>query len=223
VESGRPQTPDPHEPDNVVAAVAKLRLKYVVITSVTRDDFPDGGASHFARTIKAIHEYSPDIVVEALTPDFKGSLSALQTVTDTSLTVLNHNVETVPRLYEEVRPQAEYHRSLKVLRQARLFNPGLLTKSGLMLGLGETQQEVISVMTDLRQVGCELLTICQYLQPSLGHHRVVKFIHPEEFAEYENSGKQLGFRYVAAGPLIRSSFHAAETYLTATESNKSPH
>ncbi len=220
VESGRPQTPDPHEPDNVVAAVAKLRLKFAVITSVTRDDLPDGGASHFARTIKAIHEYSPDIMVEALTPDFKGSLSALQTVTDTSLTVLNHNVETVPRLYREVRPQAEYRRSLKVLRQARLLNPGLLTKSGLMLGLGETNREVIEVMADLRQVGCDVLTIGQYMQPSLRHHRVVRFVHPDEFAEYENMGKELGFRYVAAGPLIRSSFHAAETYLLATERNR---
>jgi len=220
VESGRPQTPNLHEPDNLVAAVAKLRLKYVVITSVTRDDLPDGGASYFARTIKAIHEYSPDIMVEALIPDFKGSFSALQTVTATSLTVLNHNVETVPRLYPEVRPQAEYHQSLKVLRQARLFDPGLLTKSGLMLGLGETQQEVIEVMADLRQVGCDLLTIGQYMQPSLRHHRVVRFVHPDEFAEYENMGEELGFRYVAAGPLIRSSFHAAETYLMAIERNR---
>ncbi|MBE0431551.1 MAG: lipoyl synthase, partial [Dehalococcoidia bacterium] len=167
VESGQPQPPDPHEPDNVVAAVAELQLRYVVITSVTRDDLPDGGAVHFARTVRAIHQYDPTVMVEALVPDFQGSDSALRTVTDTSLAVLNHNVETVPRLYPEVRPQAEYRRSLELLRRARLLRQGLLTKSGLMLGLGETRQEVIDVMADLRQVGCDLLTIGQYLQPSL--------------------------------------------------------
>ncbi len=216
VESGRPQAPDPHEPENVAAAVAELQLKYAVITSVTRDDLADGGAAHFARTIEAIHNYNPDIMVEALIPDFQGSPSSLQTVTDTPLAVLNHNVETVPRLYPEVRPQAEYRRSLGLLRQARLSKPGLLTKSGLMLGLGETRQEVIDLMADLRQAGSDLLTIGQYLQPSLGHHRVARYVPPEEFAEYENIGKQLGFRYVASGPLVRSSFHAAETYLLAT-------
>jgi len=216
VESGRPQAPDPHEPENVAAAVAELQLKYAVITSVTRDDLADGGAAHFARTIEAIHNYNPDIMVEALIPDFHGSPSSLQTVTDTPLAVLNHNVETVPRLYPEVRPQAEYRRSLGLLRQARLSKPGLLTKSGLMLGLGETRQEVIDLMADLRQVGCDLLTIGQYLQPSLGHHRVARYVPPEEFAEYENIGKQLGFRYVASGPLVRSSFQAAEMYLLAT-------
>lgn len=216
VESGRPQAPDPHEPENVAAAVAELQLKYAVITSVTRDDLADGGAAHFARTIEAIHNYNPDIMVEALIPDFQGSPSSLQIVTDTPVAVLNHNVETVPRLYPEVRPQAEYRRSLGLLRQARLSKPGLLSKSGLMLGLGETRQEVIDLMADLRQVGCDLLTIGQYLQPSLGHHRVARYVPPEEFAEYENIGKQLGFRYVASGPLVRSSFQAAEMYLLAT-------
>jgi len=203
-----------------VAAVAKLGLRYVVITSVTRDDLPDGGASHFADTIMTIGQYSPDVMVEALVPDFGGSRSALQTVTDTPLAVLNHNVETVPRLYAEVRPQAGYRRSLELLRQAKVLKPALLTKSGLMLGLGETQQEVIEIMADLRQVGCDLLTIGQYMQPSLRHHRVVRFVHPDEFAEYENMGEELGFRYVAAGPLIRSSYHAAETYLLAIERNR---
>lgn len=216
VESGRPQVPDPHEPENVAAAVAELQLKYAVITSVTRDDLADGGAAHFARTIEAIHNYNPDIMVEALIPDFQGSPSSLQIVTDTPVAVLNHNVETVPRLYPEVRPQAEYRRSLGLLRQARLSKPGLLTKSGLMLGLGETRQEVIDLMADLRQAGSDLLTIGQYLQPSLGHHRVARYVPPEEFAEYENIGKQLGFRYVASGPLVRSSFQAAEMYLLAT-------
>lgn len=215
VEHGRPHLPDPQEPDNIVEAVAKLGLRYVVITSITRDDLPDGGASHFADTITAIRQYSPGIVVEALLPDFGGSRSALQTVIDTPLAVLNHNVETVPRLYAEVRPQAEYHRSIDLLRQAKILKPGLLTKSGLMLGLGETEREVIEVMKDLRQAGCDLLTIGQYLAPSLKHHRVVRYVHPDEFAEYESIGKQMGFRYTASGPLVRSSYHAAEAFLLA--------
>jgi lipoyl synthase len=215
VASGRPQAPDPQEPENVAAAVAELQLKYAVITSVTRDDLFDGGAGHFVRTIEAIHDRDPDVVVEALVPDFRGSLAALRSVADTSLAVLNHNIETVPRLYPEVRPQAEYRRSLELLNQARLFNPRLLTKSGLMLGLGETREEVIDVMADLRLAGCDLLTIGQYLQPSLKHHELVRYASPEEFAEYEDIGKKLGFRYVASGPLVRSSFHAAEAYLLA--------
>jgi len=219
VQSGRPQNPDPGEPDSIVEAVAELGLQYVVITSVTRDDLPDGGASHFAHTINAIHDYDPNIMVEALIPDLGGSLPALQTVTDTSLAVLNHNVETVARLYSEVRPQADYQRSLEVLRGARLLNPGLLTKSGLMVGLGETKDEVLRVMTDLRDAGCDLLTIGQYLAPSLKHHELVRFVHPDEFAEYEDTGKQMGFQYVVAGPLVRSSFHAGEAYISTTRSN----
>ncbi len=215
VESGQPGNPDPAEPDHVVAAVAKLGLRYVVITSVTRDDLPDGGASHFARTIDAIHECDPCIVVEALIPDFEGSLSALRMVADTPLAVLNHNVETVPRLYPAVRPQADYPRSLEVLRQARLLNSTLRTKSGLMVGLGETKDEVIELMADLRRVKCDVLTVGQYLAPSLKHHKVVRFVHPEEFAEYEEVGRRMGFAYVAAGPLVRSSYHAGETYLAS--------
>ncbi len=219
VQNGRPQTPDPGEPDSIVEAVAELDLKYVVITSVTRDDLPDGGASHFARTINAIHRHNHDVLVEALIPDLGGSLPALQTVTDTSLAVLNHNVETVPRLYPEVRPQAEYRRSLEVLRSARLLNPGLRTKSGLMVGLGETKDEVVRVMADLRDTDCGLLTIGQYLAPSLRHHELVRFVHPDEFAEYEDMGKDMGFQHVAAGPLVRSSFHAGEAYFLATKSH----
>lgn len=218
VESGHPRSPDPGEPDNIVAAVAQLRLRYVVITSVTRDDLPDGGASHFAHTINAIHDYDPGIMVEALIPDFGGSLSALKTVTDTSLAVLNHNVETVSRLYPEVRPQADYQRSLEVLRSARLLNPALRTKSGLMVGLGETKDEVTQVMADLRHAGCDLLTIGQYLAPSTRHHELVRFVHPDEFAEYQDEGEGMGFQYVAAGPLVRSSFHAGEAYMLATGS-----
>ena len=213
VKHGKPQAPDHQEPEHIVEAVKKLRLQYAVITSVTRDDLPDGGASHFAQTIKAIHEYNPNIMVEILIPEFSGSLPALQTVIDASPTVLNHNVETIPRLYPEVRPEADYQRSIELLARTKSLNSGLLTKSGLMVGLGETRQEIIDVMADLREVSCDLLTIGQYLQPSLRHHKVVRYVPPEEFEEYVNIGEQLGFRHVVSGPLVRSSFHAAEAYL----------
>ncbi len=216
VKKGEPLAPDPREPEHIVTAVKKLGLQYVVITSVTRDDLPDGGASHFAQAIRAIHEYNPNIMVEALVPDFKGCLSALRTVIDACPTVLNHNVETVPSLYHEVRPEANYQHSLELLQKAKLLNNGLLTKSGLMLGLGETRQEVIEVMVNLRKAGCALLTIGQYLQPSLRHHKLVRYVPPEEFEEYQNIGKEMGFISVISGPLVRSSFQAAETYrLTA--------
>jgi lipoic acid synthetase len=215
-----PQPADPEEPQHIVAAVNKLGLRYAVITSVTRDDLPDGGASQFAQTINAIHEYDSNIPVEVLIPDFKGSTSALQTVMNASPAVLNHNVETMPRLYPEVRPETNYQRSLELLEKARLLNGNFITKSGLMLGLGETRGEVIEVMTDLREAGCDLLTIGQYLQPSLSHHKVVKYIPPEEFQEYQNIGEKIGFTAVISGPLVRSSFHAAETYLSALKPNK---
>ena len=214
VKRGMPSPPDPQEPEHVVTAVRKLGLQYVVITSVTRDDLTDGGAFHFAQTIEAIRQYDANIMVETLVPDFRGSLSALQTVIDACPAVLNHNVETVPRLYHEVRPKANYQQSLELLKQAKLLNNGLLTKSGLMLGLGETRQEVIEVMADLRRANCDLLTLGQYLQPSLRHHKVVRYVSPEEFEEYQNTGKGMGFVSVISGPLVRSSFHAAEAYLS---------
>ena len=216
VEHGKPQAPDSQEPEHIVEAVNKLELRYVVITSVTRDDLPDGGASQFAQTITAIHNYEPDIRVEVLIPDFGGSFTALQTVIDAHPAVLNHNVETVPRLYPEVRPQAKYQRSLELLKRSKLLNNKILTKSGFMLGLGESRQEVIEVMVDLREAGCDVLTIGQYLQPSLRHYKLVRYVPPEEFKEYANTGKQLGFRQVVSGPLVRSSFHAAETCHLAT-------
>ncbi len=217
VKYGEPCAPDPQEPEHIVEAIKKLGLRYTVITSVTRDDLTDGGAAQFARTIEAIHKYDADIMVEVLIPDFMGALSALETVIDTSPAVLNHNMETVPRLYTEVRPQAKYQRSLEILKQTKLLNSRLLVKSGLMLGLGESQQEVIQVMADLRQASCDLLTIGQYLQPSLRHHKVVRFVPPEEFEEYQNMGREMGFVSVISGPLVRSSFHAAEAYLIASE------
>jgi len=212
---GKPMTPDPQEPAHLVTAVSKLGLRYVVITSVTRDDLPDGGADQFAQTVKAIHEYDSSIMVEVLIPDFQGSLSALRTVIDARPVVLNHNVETVPRLYFEVRPQADYGRSIELLKQAKLFDNRLLTKSGLMLGLGESRPEVVAVMADLRQANVDFLTIGQYLPPSLKHHEVVRYVPPEEFAEYQDIGQEMGFVLVIAGPLVRSSFRAAEAYRSA--------
>lgn len=223
VQHGKPQQPDPQEPHHIVQAVAKLGLRYVVITSVTRDDLADGGSSQFAQTIRAIRDYDPTIPVEVLIPDFQGSSTALQTVIDALPAVLNHNIETVPRLYPEVRPQAKYRRSLDLLERAKLFDSSLLTKSGVMLGLGESRQEVIEVMTDLRQAGCDLLTIGQYLQPSFRHHELVRYVHTQEFEEYRTMGEALGFASVMSGPLIRSSYHAAEMYMSAARApNQTP-
>jgi len=214
----KPLAPDTQEPAHIVEAVEKLGLRYVVITSVTRDDLPDGGAAQFVRTINAIHKYDTHIMVEVLIPDFLGSLSALQMVIDTRPAVLNHNVETVPRLYPEVRQKADYWRSVEILKQAKSRNGGLLTKSGLMLGLGELHEEVLEVMADLRQAGVDLLTIGQYLQPSLRHHDVTRYIHPEEFQQYQAIGREMGFTSVVSAPMVRSSFHAAEAYLSAVKS-----
>ncbi len=210
VKHGQPRPLDKQEPERIVAAVKKLGLRYVVLTSVTRDDLPDGGAGHFADTITAIHKYDPDIKVEVLVPDFKGSLSALKTVVGAAPAVLNHNVEAVPRLYPELRRRAQYRRSLELLRQGKILDSSILTKSGLMLGLGESRQEVIEVMTDLVEVGCDFMTIGQYLPPSLRHHDVVRYVPPDEFEEYADTGKKLGFRRALSGPLVRSSFQAAE-------------
>jgi lipoic acid synthetase len=213
VKKGHTQDPDPQEPQHIVDAISTLKLSYVVVTSVTRDDLPDGGAAHFARTIRAIHDHNRAIVVEVLIPDFKGSRSALETVLSPRPAVLNHNLETVPRLYPEVRPGAEYGRSLEVLNRGKIIGDNLLTKSGIMLGLGESQREVIELMADLRETGCDILTIGQYLPPSRRHHELVRYVSPEEFVEYQDIGKDMGFVSVFSGPLVRSSFHAAESYL----------
>jgi len=210
VKHGKPEAPDPEEPEHIVSAVKKLGLRYVVITSVTRDDLPDGGAVQFAQIIKALRAYDSNILVAVLVPDFRGSLPAWQIVIDASPDVLNHNVETVPRLYLEVRPGANYQRSLELLRRAKLN--GLLTKSGLMLGLGENRQEIIEVMADLREAGCDLMTIGQYLQPSLKHHQVVRYVTPDEFDQYEVIARKMRFSGVASGPLVRSSFNATALF-----------
>jgi lipoic acid synthetase len=212
VRKGSPPPLDNDEPRHLLEAVEKLSLKYVVITSVTRDDLPDGGAAHFAETVRLIREKRPQTKVEVLIPDFRGSLEAIKTVVNARPDVINHNIETVPRLYPEVRPQADYQRSIKLLSTVKALDAAITTKSGLMLGLGESREEVIRVMRDLREVACDLLTIGQYLQPSPHHHPIVRFVTPEEFAAYEDIGKEMGFAAVASAPLVRSSFQAAEFY-----------
>jgi len=215
VDTGLPLPPDPDEPTNIVEAARSLKIDYVFITSVTRDDLTDGGAGHFAHTIELIHKELPGAGVEVLTPDFEGNPSAIKTVVQAGPEVMGHNMETVPRLYPQVRPMADYQRSLDVLNQSKIFNPSIVTKSGIMLGLGETRDEVISVMHDLRQVECDLLTLGQYLAPSLHNYPVKSFPTPQEFADYIPIGTQMGFKGVASAPLMRSSFKADELYRKA--------
>jgi lipoic acid synthetase len=212
VEHGISVPPDEEEPEKVAQAVRKMGLHYVVITSVTRDDLPDGGASHFAKTIQTIRALDREIQIEVLIPDFKGDPSSLTTVLEEGPDVLNHNVETIPRLYREVRPQADYRRSLRLLKRAKERDTRTLTKSGFMLGLGETEEEILSLLQDLREVGCDFLTIGQYLRPRPDRLPVVRYIPPEEFEEFKKIGEEMGFRSVASGPFVRSSFHAAQMF-----------
>ncbi len=207
-----PQPPDPTEPERVAKAAAEMGLRYVVITSVTRDDLPDGGASQFRDTILKIRQFLPHAKVEVLTPDFRGNTEALKSVLEASPDVFNHNVETVPRLYPKVRPQADYKRSLMILKKAKEIAPRIPTKSGLMVGLGETFEEVVDVMKDLRECGCDILTIGQYLQPKKENLPVVEYIHPDVFEEYKRRAYSLGFKYVASSPLVRSSMNAEQMY-----------
>lgn len=208
VEHNRPQHVDPEEPVKVAEAISKLNLKHVVITSVTRDDLPDGGAEHFAQVITEIKKRDQQVIVEVLISDLKGNVSALAQIIQAKPDIINHNIETVPRLYEAVRPQAIYQRSIQLLYQVKLLEPNMLTKSGIMVGLGETPSEVEDVLADLRQADCDLLTIGQYLAPSKDHHPVVEFITPETFEKYKRIALDLGFKHVASGPLVRSSYHA---------------
>lgn len=208
VAHGKPIALDPHEPERVADGVARLGLRHVVITSVDRDDLPDGGAAHFAATARAIKARLPECAVEVLTPDFKGDLDALALVVDSPIDVFNHNTETVPRLYKRARPGGRYDRCLGLLAEAKRRRPGLRTKTGLMLGLGEQRDEVVAVMRDLTDVGCDILTLGQYLQPTRNHLPIVRYLPPEEFAELREIGLGLGFRHVESGPLVRSSYHA---------------
>lgn len=208
VPKGVPQGLDRDEPDRVAAAVAALKLKYAVVTSVTRDDLVDGGAEIFAQTIQAIRSTSPECRIEVLIPDFQGSEPSLGIVLDAKPDILNHNLETVPSLYSRVRPQAGYRRSLELLSRAKAS--GAVTKTGLMLGLGEEREEILAVMRDLREIGCAILTLGQYLKPGKTHLAVEKYYHPDEFSALRDQALDLGFHHVVAGPLVRSSYHAGK-------------
>jgi len=211
VPSGKPTgPPDENEPLRVAEAVAKMGLRYAVVTSVNRDDQPDGGAQIFARTIEEIRRRVPGCKVEVLIPDFRGNWDALNIVLATRPDVLNHNTETVPRLYRQVRKGALYERSLELLRRAKTAHPEVPTKTGLMLGLGEEKDEVLATMRDLAAQGTNILTLGQYLQPTREHLPVVRYVHPDEFAEFKVRGEAMGFKHVEAGPLVRSSYHAFE-------------
>lgn len=207
---GTPGAPDPHEPVKVASAIHAMGLDYVVITSVDRDDLKDGGASHFARTIAETRSRLPRCRIEVLIPDFKGDEQALQIVLEAGPDVLNHNIETVPRLYRTARPGGRYDRALQVLDRSRVYAPRIPTKSGLMVGLGEEMEEVVSTLRDLRQAGCQIVTIGQYLRPSLANLPMSRYYTPQEFAELKAVGLELGFGHVESGPLVRSSYHAHE-------------
>lgn len=212
VKSGPLLPPDPDEPERVAQAAARLKLTYVVVTSVTRDDLPDGGAAQFAATIRALRRQIAELRVEVLIPDFQGDPQALAAVLDAGPDVLNHNVETVPRLYPAVRPQADYERSLALLERATRQAPHIPTKSGMMLGLGETDEEVRSTLEDLYGAGCRILTLGQYLQPGPDNHPVVSYVSPETFERWKRYALDLGFGEAAAGPFVRSSYRAEASF-----------
>jgi lipoic acid synthetase len=216
VPSGKPAgPPDEEEPQRVAEAVARMGLRYAVVTSVNRDDRPDGGAHIFARTIEEIRRRVPGCKVEVLIPDFRGDWNALSVVLATRPDVLNHNTETVPRLYRQVRKGAVYERSLELLRRAKQTHPDVPTKTGLMLGLGEEKNEVLATLQDLAAQGTDILTLGQYLQPTRDHLPIVRYVHPDEFAEFKILGEAMGFKHVEAGPLVRSSYHAHEQTASA--------
>jgi lipoic acid synthetase len=216
VPSGKPiGPPDADEPERVARAVERMGLRYAVVTSVNRDDQPDGGAAIFAGTIRAIRERVAGCKVEVLIPDFRGVWPALETVLDARPDVLNHNTETVPRLYSQVRRGALYERSLELLLRVKQISPNTPTKTGMMLGLGERREEVLAAIEDLARQGTDILTLGQYLQPTPEHLPVLRFVHPDEFAEYKEFGERIGFRHVESGPLVRSSYHAFEQAASA--------
>lgn len=209
VAHGKPLPPDANEPENLARTIAQMRLKYVVITSVDRDDLRDGGAQHFVDCIKAVREQSPEIKIEVLLPDFRGRIEvALEILKSAPPDVMNHNLETVPRLYKQARPGADYQNSLTLLKQFAELYPNVPAKSGLMLGLGETDEEILQVMRDLRAHNVTMLTLGQYLQPSAHHLPVMRFVTPERFAQFEQEALAMGFTHAACGPMVRSSYHA---------------
>jgi lipoic acid synthetase len=209
VAHGRPKPLDKDEPQKLADTIKDMELRYVVITSVDRDDLRDGGADHFAQCIKAVREKNPTIQIEVLVPDFRGRMDlAVEVLVETPPDVFNHNLETIPRLYKKARPGSDYQWSLNLLKRYKEAQPNVLTKSGLMLGLGETMEETLDVMRDLRAHGCNMLTLGQYLQPSQDHLAVERYVTPEEFDELARLGKEMGFSHVASGPMVRSSYHA---------------
>ena len=218
VTSGVPKPPDLQEPARLAETIERMGLKYAVITSVDRDDLPDGGAFIFAQCIRQVRKRTPKCKVEVLIPDFRGDWDALASVMDAAPETLNHNIETVRRVFHRVRPKGDYDMSLELLLRAKALDPGAVTKSGMMVGLGEAWDEIIDTMRDLRSVDCELLTIGQYLRPSEKHIALARWYTPEEFEELRREGEALGFRHVASGPLVRSSYHADEQHEAATRS-----
>lgn len=221
VQKGRPQTVDPSEPERLAESILKMSLSHAVITSVTRDDLPDGGAGHFAACLREIKRRTPSVTTEVLTPDFKGKPGVFETVLKERPDVYNHNVETVPRLYPGIRAGADYQGSLKLLRDVKAAGKDVYTKSGLMLGLSETDGEVLSVFDDLRKAGVDFLTVGQYLRPSMAHVSVTEYVHPEKFSYYKEQAQSRGFTLVFAGPLVRSS-HFADEGLSLLRKKKSP-
>ena len=208
VDARRPMALEADEPERVAEATRRMKLRHVVITAVARDDLPDGGAAHFQKVIQRVREVNPGILIEVLTPDFKDDNAAIDTVLAARPEIFNHNLETIRRLTREVRSVATYDRSLSVLRKVKERSPETFTKSGIMLGLGETEEELLEALGDLRAAGCNLLTLGQYLQPTKKHLPVKEFIHPDKFAEHKKTAEAMGFTYVASGPLVRSSYHA---------------
>ncbi|MDX8395227.1 MAG: lipoyl synthase [Mariprofundaceae bacterium] len=213
VATGKPDDVDPQEAINLATAVAQIGLKHVVITSVDRDDLADGGAGHYATVIRELKSRQPEVTIEILTPDFQRKPdSCLDTIMEAKPDIFNHNLETVPRLYRSIRPGARYFTSLRLLQRAKEIDPNIVTKSGIMLGLGEERDEVLQVLDDMREVGIDILTIGQYLRPSEKHHPVMKYWSPEEFDDLKYLAEKKGFGMVASGPLVRSSFHADEVF-----------
>ena len=209
VTKGKTESVDPNEPENIGIACKEMGLAHVVVTSVTRDDLQDGGAEHFAKTVREIRKHNPASTIELLIPDLKGNWESLKIIIESKPDILNHNLETVSSLYELVRPQADYGRSLELLEVAKKLDAGIYTKSGIMVGLGEKEEEIYSLMDDLRRIDCDILTIGQYLRPSKQHIEIVEYIHPDIFEKYKRAAEERGFRYVASGPFVRSSYNAA--------------
>lgn len=209
VNKGAPDLVDLNEPSNVGKACKEMELKHIVITSVTRDDLSDGGGEHYANTVLEIKRQNPTTTIELLIPDLEGNWEALKTILDSKPDILNHNIETVAELYNEIRPIAKYRRSLDLLKKVKEIDPTIFTKSGIMVGLGEKDEQIYATMDDLREVDCDILTIGQYMQPSKDHVKIKEYIHPDKFEEYKRIAEDKGFKYVASGPFVRSSYNAA--------------